>query len=456
MKTFSEIINHLEASPEFDLIVAKNGTMTSHQFLQQMKSAESKFVEFFKDKTEKSIIVKDENPLAFFAIVFAAIQNNIRVCFPTKKFMSGDEEISFAKYILSVDGDGEVSFAENTAFKAIPVPQETEIIVFSSGSTGTPKGILHCHDHFVLNANAVNQELQLKSSYCSLTFLKPYLVSAYCHFLVHIISKSTLYFSDFNDTQIIKTLGVSQPQIGIIGAPLHLVAILKDIPDSFDPLYFFSSGDFLHSSHIKLILGMFPSTQIFKVYGLAELAGRFFIKKIDKSTNENEYDHIGEVLGIHDYSVDENQLYVTSQSLFYGYIKDGEFIQKEESHPTGDLVEQGSVGLELKGRKSDEYKVGGNKVGIKNLEKKINPLFPEDQIVLVPTPNPLFGNLINFLIRTDNSYEKKDIIARLRTKLETYEVPHQFFYIKSIPYGQSFKIDRRKIAQQIDGLTQIK
>ncbi len=455
MKTLDDLIKHLEASENFTLLSSDQGEMSSHEFLQQVKLREIELEKLLKNKSDKSIILNNENPLTFYPIVFAALKNNICICFPTKKFIGGEEQISFAKYILSLNEQGDLLLKDNVSFKDIKMPKQTEIIVFSSGSTGTPKGIAHINNNFVLNAISVHEVLNIKQ-YTSLTFLKPYLVSAYCHFLVHIISRSTLYFRDFSDTKAISELGALDPEIGVIGAPLHLVSILKAAPQNLNPKYFFSSGDFLHFSHSKLILELFPKTNIFKVYGLAELAGRFFIKKINKQTPEIEFDHIGENLDIHDFKLNDNQLFVKSKSLFFGYLKDNEFLPAEDYHPTGDLAGYGAGGLELQGRESDEYKVGGNKVGIKNLEKKISPLFPEDQVILVPTPNPLFGNLISFVIKTQNKYEKAEIVIKLRTVLKKYEIPHQFFYINDIPYGQSFKIDRSQIAEKIDNLVKIK
>jgi acyl-CoA synthetase (AMP-forming)/AMP-acid ligase II len=198
-----------------------------------------------------------------------------------------------------------------------------------------------------------------------------------------------------------------------------------------------------------------PNIIYYNVYGLAELAGRFFINKIDSNTPISSYESTGyNINGTH-YSIHDSQLHVKSDFLFLGYIRNNSFEPSMESHPTGDLAYYKGENLFLYGRANDEIKVLGNKVALKHVENKIKNILNQDTAILISVPHPTFGNVLALLLKSEKALQRQVLIRKLRTDLSLHEIPHQFYYIDDIPFTQSLKIDRNKILGRISSLQRI-
>lgn len=402
---------------------------------------------------QEFIVLQCENPLYLYPLIFACWRNKLKIYFPTKDLLEGNTAFENCKYTLKYNGE-EIESEINTSYIETAYDERGDTVVFSSGSTGKPKGILHHHNHFFENANALVKEIALEE-YVSITMLKPYLVSALSHFLVHLRTKSHLIFADIEDKIEIQKYSQMYKNLAVVGSPIHLVMTLNYLASDAKPAYFFSSGDLIYPSVIAKILQKFSSTLFFHVYGLAELAGRFFINRYDKNTDKHEYLKIGKNIEGTVYTVKENQLYVDSGFLFFGYIINNVFIPAAHPHPTGDKVIADN-GFIIEGRMDDEIKIGGNKISLKNIERKISDVLRDSIVVIVPFKQEPFGTLIALCIQSKDTLTKKFVLENLREVLRPFEIPHKYYTMANVEYTQTFKIDRKKIAQNLSTYEEIK
>lgn len=448
----SRIFRHLPKPTDAPLITSGGKTLTQREFFRYVEkiAVQIKFLSPSSDENDDFWIISTDHPIRFYALAIALWESGRRIILPTRDYLNGTQNINYAPFTVSISGEDTVSLTRNKRFCPIRIHQEGDTISFSSGSTGSPKGILHRQRHFFQNAHSV-AAMTCQKQAVNVTFLKPYLTSAIAHFLVHYLTSSHLIFVDFNKISTIHDLYLNNPHTGMVGSPIHLITGMSYIPGNAVPDLFFSSGDFISGSTISKIFERFPDTVFYNVYGLAELAGRFFINIIRKTDTQAEYESLGTPIQGCRYRFEKGELQVSSDFLFLGYIINDMFSPSYQWHPSGDLVrhDEQRDGLFLYGRTNDEVKVMGNKVSLKYIENKIRNILNHDTALIIATPHPVFGNILSLLLNTDFPLKRNQLIRKLREALTLTEIPHQFLYIENIPFTQSLKIDRNKIAEQL-------
>jgi acyl-coenzyme A synthetase/AMP-(fatty) acid ligase len=443
----------LSTATDAPLISYRQQTETQASIADRVDSMVTRLRKWDGLQGNRFAVLTEENPITFYILLLALLKINQRVILPTRDFFTTPKSISYYSYTVNCIGT-EVCIEANPAFMPVDIPEKGDMVAFSSGSTGIPKGILHEHTHFLSNARAVSKRI-LENGVNSLTFLKPYLVSALSHFFVHFLTNSHLRFEDYENLPALAEHYNNEHNLGIVGSPMHITSALQFIPPGTMPRYFFSSGDFFSAASTKRIFSLFSDTVMYNVYGLAELAGRFFINRIDAATPVEQYEITGSPIDGTNYRIDNDQLSVSSDFLFKGYIRGSCFEPAATWHPSQDLIEQGEHGLFLIGRANDEIKVMGNKVSLKHIENRIKKALDRDVAVVLASKHPHYGNILSLVLDDCTGLIRTELIRQLRTILEPAEIPHQFLVIDDIPFNQSMKIDRVTIANRLDSLRAI-
>lgn len=448
MNTIESLLSGAVDKP---LISYGRHTETQVSFAHRVNSMVARLQKMKQLPDTNFVLVAEENPITFYVLLLALLKNGNRVILPTRDYFADPKSITYYRYSVDCPGT-EVRVTTNPVFSPVDIPDSGDMVVFSSGSTGTPKGILHAHTHFLSNADAVSQ-ITMETGVTSITFLKPYLVSALSHFFVHFLTKSHLLFADYDNVHALGRHYTSgRRNIGVVGSPMHLTSALRFIPPEAGPRLFFSSGDFLSGASTARILKTFPDTVIYNVYGLAELAGRFFINRINATSPVESYETIGNPINNTRYRLDHEQLFVDADFLFKGYIRGNRFEPATAWHPTQDLAREGGQGLYLIGRANDEVKILGNKVSLKHIENRIKRVLDRDVAVAIASEHPHFGNILSLVLDDGTGLSRLDLIRLLRAQLKPYEIPHQFFVMDDIPFTQTMKIDRVAITDRLDTL----
>lgn len=400
--------------------------------------------------TKHFVFIKDENPLVFFVVLMALWKKGFKVHFPNKFYLERNLLPDVCKYVIS--WKDKLNIVENKGFVNISLPDNADSIVFSSGSTGEPKGIVHSKETFIVNALDTAEQLNQKYVQ-SITFLKPYLVSSLSHFFVHWYQQSMITYENFNDIANLKQYA-GPSKLGVIGSPVQIIQSIKVLSENnIIPDYMFSSGDVIYASIIEKILNIFPDIFFYKVYGLAEVGGRLFVSII--TNNAHDKDDIGNILKSYQYQVEKDEIVVCSEWLYLGYLIENKFIKHEKCFKTGDKIKKLRKGrMKLIGRSNDEIKVAGNKVSINVLEEKIlnalNNDFNINIATVVPVPHNIYGNMIALVFESSKTLKSLEIYNSLRAhSINNYELPHEVYKVKNIPYTQTMKIDRKKIQLQV-------
>lgn len=397
------------------------------------------------------ILLNEKHPVRLYAYIFALINEGARVVVPNRDFFNKTgHPISFVSQIVKPQ-DKALGIRPNSDFIPIDIPSGN-IIVFSSGSTGIPKGIVHDFGNFFVNAKSVLRATQSHGQ-VNLTWLPPYLVSAISHFLCHWLSDSHIIYDNYENLNDLPQIAEQYQNLGVMGSPVHINNAYHILPEGHKPSAFFSSGDVISKHAVSDLLQKFPETRFHIAYGLAELAGRFFINSVDES---GQYcGDLGTPIEHYVPVVNDEHMLVDTEYLFSGYIIEGEFLPSSLIHDSGDIASEQDGKTYLFGRSNDEVKVLGNKLNLKFLETKTKEALGTDDLVLVVSKNEKIGNMIALVLLEEGELVRQKIMATLRAELDKHELPHLYYTIDAFPFTQTMKIDRKIIAANLNDLTRL-
>lgn len=138
-------------------------------------------------------------------------------------------------------------------------------------------------------------------------------------------------------------------------------------------------------------------------------------------------------------------------------------------YKTGDLVRQNMDGtLRFQGRKDQQVKVHGQRVELGEIEHHVNlNESVKHGLVVSPKAGHFKGRLISvislkhvgshhseFIEVTSHQAEASIAREQLAKSLPSYMVPSVWLTVHSIPYLSSGKLDRKKVVQWLEGLSQ--
>ena len=348
---------------------------------------------------------------------------------------------------------------------ANPAEGDLSALLFTSGSTGISKGVMLSHKALGLNVISTAEALGLTAKDRWL-FNTPFtFTSAICHFLTCVAAGCSVKAMDrfFFPNDIIATVN-SFGATGFGGSPLQIRWLVEAVesPDQMPTLIkLMSSGDSMPEHTIEMIAQTLPNAEFFYVYGMTELGGRFCICPSKDSLNK-----LGSVgkplkgLACHIRDMDSaeilpvgeiGEIIATGDMLMDGYWrlpdKTAETISQYGLH-SGDLGYLDDDGfLFLSGRKDDVFKSSGEKVSTKAIENALLAYGGFKDVAVVGVPDPYLSMVpkVYYNMLPGNEFNRKKVLAYLRSRLTESHMPSQFVERQDIPRTGSGKIDRKKL-----------
>jgi len=120
---------------------------------------------------------------------------------------------------------------------------------------------------------------------------------------------------------------------------------------------------------------------------------------------------------------------------------------------TGDLVEQDAEGcMYYTGRIDNQIKIRGYRIELQEIECRLREAAGTDMAACVPWPvGAVIAEGIYGFISVKGSFDEQDLLSQCAQHLPEYMVPRHVFNLERMPLNPNRKIDRRFLAQTLEG-----
>lgn len=334
------------------------------------------------------------------------------------------------------------------------------IIIYSSGTTGKVKGIILSHFDINTNADAIIDYMKPTTENCI------YIAKTLSHsstltgeLLVALKTKMNIVIAPTIVPPRYVFMNIKKFNVTFICLNPTLLSMLADelAKKQYDIstlIAVYVSGCILNDKIYNKAHMVFSNIPIYNVYGLSEAGPRVTAQRIDCCKSNS----VGKpISGIEIAIVNENGnlvsdgkrgvIHVNTPSLFSNYVTgDVKHISLYRGWlNTGDVGYKDKFGeLHIVGRIDDIIICDAHKVypsDIENLIMQDNAITDCAVSRCVCNGLEIIGCL--YVSHTDCTF---NIVHRLKNILMQYEIPKKFLMVKSIPYNDRGKIDRKKVS----------
>ncbi len=349
-------------------------------------------------------------------------------------------------------------------------------LMFTSGSTGEPKGVMVTHRNIECNTHDILQYMGLSVEDRAMLVLPLH----YCFGLSILHSHLAAGASVVINNQFLYPETVLQDMqkkhcTGLAGVPSTYQILLRK--SRFKTMEFPSlrwlqqAGGRLPNPYIAEIRQAFPTVRFYTMYGQTEATARLSylppnqldakmgsigaglpssrleVLKSDGSPVEKGSDETGEIVASGDNICPG---YWNDPLETKRYFRDGRLF-------TGDLARVDADGyLFIVDRERDMIKVGGNRIGAKEVEDVVCELPFVIEAAVIGVPDDWLGEAITaFVVLTaDAGFDPEDIRNHCRRRLPAYKVPQRVVTIPRLPHNSSGKVMKYKLREELtDSLT---
>jgi acyl-CoA synthetase (AMP-forming)/AMP-acid ligase II len=338
------------------------------------------------------------------------------------------------------------------------------LIMMTSGSTGAPKGVALDFAKMALNATTAGSAMAVWRCTSWAIDIDLALTSAVSHMLM--AWQFDVPFVHLKGVETPNTATILNNGFGFGGSPLQLVRLRDRLGTDVTPRVLTSSGDFLTPKMIDAVLQQFPETEIHKLYGLTEVAGRFCHMPHDLLMRNKEaagrplpgfsarmVRQTGEKFG---------GIEVKTPLMAEGYYFPGGSFEPFTSDwfATGDVgtIDEDGV-ITLVGRLDDVFKVGGEKIDRASIETALADILKGREYCVLAVEHRLLGQCpALFVAMTGFSPAPtwSDIVGHLRQRLPTRFIPSLMYAVEGkLPRLANGKLDRLRLARDHEHLPRL-
>ena len=345
--------------------------------------------------------------------------------------------------------------------------KELAAIFYTSGSTGKPKGVMLSHLNLIANTAGTIEYLKLNSDDSVIVILPFYYIYGNSLLLTHFMTGGRLVIDNrFAFPQTVLETMIKEKVTGFSGVPSNFMILLTNHSFTSEHLpslrYVTQAGGAMAPEIIKKVITAFPEKEIFIMYGQTEASPRVtylphekltdkigsigipvpgvYVKLINDDGQEVEIGEVGEIV-------------VSGDSVMLGYCnqpdEEKQVLQNGNLY-TGDLAHKDKDGyFFIVSRKKEIIKVGGNRVGAKEIEERILEHEAVHEVAIISVKDEILGEAIKAYIVTHNgqNLSEKEIQDFVMIKLARHKAPKFVELIDELPKYQSGKVNKSALSE---------
>ena len=343
------------------------------------------------------------------------------------------------------------------------------IVFFSSGTTGKSKGIILSHKAINLNADAVIKYLKVTNKdviYIAKTLAHS--STMVCELLVGLKLKARLIIAPTVVTTRFTFNNIENYHATLIAVNPTLLVLYLDSLKEFERARAFESirviscsGAILSEQTYLKAIQTFKNSKILNVYGLSEAGPRVAAQRLCDNSKPGSVgkpingvsvlivDREGKILKEGEKGMVHVHTPCEFQSYINGYRKKSYYRDWLNTNDIGYLKDDN---LYITGRADDMIVNGSHNVFPDDIEKVIMSFHDMKECLVFGIDDHLFGEkIICYLVLSkiidDNITYMKELRKHCLKELIEYEVPKEFYIVKSLPFTNNGKVSR-KIAKE--------
>jgi long-chain acyl-CoA synthetase len=359
-------------------------------------------------------------------------------------------------------------------------------IIFTSGSTGKPRGAGLTHRGLCVNVDGIVRSLTLQHDDRVLVVLPlSYVFGKSLLTMCFAVGATVVLENRFQYPRSAVDTAVDERCTGLAGVPSTFAILAhrtdlrsRELPDL---KWMAQAGGGMSPALIRELIEMVPWARLYIMYGATEGSGRLTclpaeelagaIGSIGRPIAGVELkiyrDRDGEPAAetsITDETAargsecaigEVGELFAQGDNIMLGYFGDlvatGEVLS-ERGYATGDLAYRDERGLFwLVGRKRDMLKVGGHRVGAREIEDAILDYPTVSEVAVIGVPDEVMGDrLVAYVVPRDPTSppDLRTLQTFLRDRLASHKIPTIIEVVTALPKNAAGKVMKRDLLQR--------
>lgn len=389
--------------------------------------------------------------------------------------MLGDgppQSISFAQFLAA--GSEERDERLDALAESVGCEQPA-IIVYTSGTTGHPKGAVHSHQ-ILRNECAITEWMGIGPESRILGHMPFFHVGGgFTAVLPSLLSGAALVLMDHWEPEAAVELIDRERITSFSGIPTHFIDVINHPAlERYDISSLYSGwmgGASNPPELIERVVSTLGMERLLPVYGMTETTS---VTTFPRPDDPLEVVRSGKGVPVSDFEVKlidlsdgaelgpdiEGEICVRGHVVMQGYYRDPEAtaaaIDPDGWFHTGDLGKLDADGyLEVTGRKSDMFIVGGANVYPAEVEAALAEHPEIVQAYVVGVPDPRLGEVgVAFVQARSPELTIDSVRAFTKDRLAGYKVPHYVEFVREFPMTPTGKIQRFRLRELGQDLAQ--
>ncbi len=410
----------------------------------------------------KIVLLMDKSYFSLVSVLFCLLKGHCFIPIFSGSKISSDTILSVAPDYIFCTNDNAYPFRSanlrsifelqaahsNQNFQArSAIAEDNAYIISTSGTTGRPKLIPVTYSNFNAYIENILPIIKDKSQF---HLLQNFEIS-FDPYLFDIVA--TIY----NTSCLVPISHADIRNLEKLISKIHGPIWISLTPSQADLIQSLFKGKTFSSVKRSFFLGeklktslcldwgeLFPTTEMYNMYGPAETTISISWHKFSTNTDKNTFVPIGKIHSDHEFKLSSaNELLIKGPQVFPGYLGSQ---ASEEWFNTHDVVELIDSKLFVTGRSDFQIKINGRRFQPEEMELALSTAGISGYIVSV-TKDEKHKTKTHLVFVTQNkSLNLNELLKTLQHKYDIDFIPKRILYIETYPTSQNGKIDRTKLA----------